>query len=71
MNRPDGRIVIRAPGAKPETPYVRSLAVNGKPSDKAWLPASFVGRGGTLDFELTEAPDRRWGSTPPRASPAG
>jgi predicted alpha-1,2-mannosidase len=65
IKRPGARIAIQACGAKPDAPYVRSLAVNGALSDKPWLPASFVARGGTLDFELSGTPNRNWGGTPP------
>lgn len=60
IERPGGRIAIRARGASADAPYVQSLRVNGRPSDRAWLPAEFVARGGTLDFALTAKPERRW-----------
>jgi predicted alpha-1,2-mannosidase len=67
IERPGARIEIRASGAAPDAPYVQALKVNGKPSDRAWLPADFVAKGGTLAFTLGKTPNREWasGTTPP------
>ncbi|MGY1496722.1 GH92 family glycosyl hydrolase [Streptomyces sp. QTS52] len=71
INRPYGNdISIRAPGAAADAPYVRSLAVNGRPSDRPWLPASFVRRGGTLDYALAATPNPTWGTAPSDAPPS-
>ncbi|GAA4769678.1 GH92 family glycosyl hydrolase [Stakelama sediminis] len=63
IDRPDGRIEIQADGAAPDSPYVQALKVNGASSDRAWLPASFVAKGGTLHFTLGKMPDKQWGSS--------
>ena len=63
IDRPGGRITIRASGAKAKAPFVQSLRVNGRARDAAWLPAEFVGKGGTLDFALGTTPNRRWATT--------
>jgi predicted alpha-1,2-mannosidase len=64
VHRASGQtITINAPGASADTYYVRSLAVNGTASDQAWLPESFVAKGGTLDYTLGTTPDTTWGST--------
>ncbi|MFD8674461.1 GH92 family glycosyl hydrolase [Streptomyces seoulensis] len=67
INRPQGDdISIRADGAATDAPYVQSLKVNGRSSDRAWLPASFVRDGGRLDYRLGTTPNRAWGAkTPP------
>ncbi|MFJ5262007.1 GH92 family glycosyl hydrolase [Streptomyces sp. NPDC088387] len=63
IDRPDGNdISIRAAGADAGAPYVRSLKVNGRASDRAWLPASFVRDGGRLDYTLSSTPDPDWGT---------
>jgi predicted alpha-1,2-mannosidase len=70
--RPGGtRITIRGKGAAADAPYVQGLAVNGRASDRSWLPAEFVEQGGTLDFTLASTPDRAWGSStiPPSFGP--
>ncbi|MFF3874412.1 GH92 family glycosyl hydrolase [Streptomyces sp. NPDC001978] len=67
IDRPQGNdISIRASGAAAVAPYVQSLEVNGRASDRAWLPASFVRDGGRLDYTLSGTPNRTWGNaTPP------
>jgi hypothetical protein len=63
IERPYGNdISIRAEGATAGTPYVHALRVNGRGSDRAWLPASFVRDGGRLDFTLSATPDPSWGA---------
>ncbi|MDX2546508.1 GH92 family glycosyl hydrolase [Streptomyces sp. WI04-05B] len=71
INRPHGNdISIRAEGAAADAPYVQSLAVNGRTSDRPWLPASFVRRGGTLDYTLAATPNPTWGAAPSDAPPS-
>ncbi|MFJ8603550.1 GH92 family glycosyl hydrolase [Streptomyces shenzhenensis] len=63
IDRPHGNdISIRAAGAAADAPYVRSLKVDGRSSDRAWLPASFVRDGGRLDYTLSGTPNRAWGT---------
>ncbi|GHE01539.1 GH92 family glycosyl hydrolase [Streptomyces alanosinicus] len=69
ISRPQGNdISIRARGAAAGAPYVRSLKVDGRTSDRPWLPASFVRDGGRLDYTLSAAPDRGWGADSPPPS---
>ncbi|WP_333774236.1 GH92 family glycosyl hydrolase [Streptomyces sp. IBSBF 3136] len=69
IHRPHGHdISVRAPGAAWDAPYVRSLKVDGRSSDRPWLPASFVRDGGRLDYTLSTTPDRAWGATEPPPS---
>ncbi|MFJ8080032.1 GH92 family glycosyl hydrolase [Streptomyces sp. NPDC096205] len=69
IERPYGNdISIRADGAAAGTPYVHALRVNGRSSDRAWLPASFVRDGGRLDFTLSATPDPAWGAAEPPPS---
>jgi len=69
VRRDAGDITIDAPGA-PANFYVHGLAVNGKPSQKPWLPESFVAHGGRLEFSLAAEPDRAWGSAQADAPPS-
>ncbi|MEU1294496.1 GH92 family glycosyl hydrolase [Streptomyces sp. NPDC005840] len=63
ISRPDGNdISVRATGAAADAPYIRSLKVDGRTSDRSWLPASFVRDGGRLDYTLSTTPDRDWGT---------
>ncbi|GED84147.1 GH92 family glycosyl hydrolase [Streptomyces sp. 6-11-2] len=71
IRRPHGNdISVRATGAAAGSPYVRSLKVNGRASDRPWLPAGFVRDGGRLDYTLSATPDRTWGSAPSAAPPS-
>ncbi|MER7841284.1 GH92 family glycosyl hydrolase [Streptomyces sp. NPDC096040] len=68
IDRPHGNdISIRARGAAADAPYVQSLKVNGRASDRSWLGSSFVRDGGRLDYTLSATPNRTWGtsSVPP------
>jgi predicted alpha-1,2-mannosidase len=62
-------IVIDAPGADSDMPYVRSLDVDGRASTKAWLPATIVANGGRLRYALSREPNRDWGSAPADRAP--
>jgi hypothetical protein len=68
----DGRgdITISAPAAATDVPYIKDLTVDGRASDKPWLPESFIGRGGHLDFTLTDTPNPAWGSDPADEPPS-
>ncbi|MGW2771160.1 GH92 family glycosyl hydrolase [Streptomyces olivaceoviridis] len=69
IDRPHGNdISVRATGAAADVPYVRSLKVNGRSSDRPWLPASFVRDGGRLDYTLSATPDHDWGASSPPPS---
>ncbi|GAB7110172.1 GH92 family glycosyl hydrolase [Streptomyces phaeofaciens JCM 4814] len=71
IDRPHGNdISVRAPGAAADAPYIRSLKVDGRTSDRPWLPASLVRDGGRIDYTLSSTPDRSWGSDPTDAPPS-
>ncbi|MGW3210442.1 GH92 family glycosyl hydrolase [Streptomyces sp. NPDC001135] len=69
ISRPQGNdISLRATGAAAGAPYIHSLKVNGRTSDRPWLPASFVRDGGRLDYTLSATPDHTWGADSPPPS---
>ncbi|GAB1326857.1 GH92 family glycosyl hydrolase [Streptomyces sennicomposti] len=71
IHRPGGNdISVHATGAAAGSPYVQSLKVNGRGSDRPWLPASFVRDGGRLDYTLSSTPNTAWGSAPSAAPPS-
>jgi predicted alpha-1,2-mannosidase len=71
LHRANGPVItIRAERAAADAPYVTGLRVDGQPSSRPWLPESFVLKGGSLDFDLSQAPDRTWGSRPEDAPPS-
>ncbi|HEV8632398.1 MAG TPA: GH92 family glycosyl hydrolase, partial [Thermoanaerobaculia bacterium] len=63
-------LTISAPGASDANHYVRSLKVDGRPSQHAWLPESFALAGGTLDYVLGPTPDPSFGRSPADAPPS-
>ncbi|MCA1219418.1 GH92 family glycosyl hydrolase [Streptomyces sp. 8L] len=63
-------ITVNAPAASASNTYIQSLKTNGKRSDKPWLPASFVNKGGTVDYTLGSTPNTSWGSTASDAPPS-
>jgi len=75
VSRANGRLTIHAKGAAMNAPYISSLAIDGTASTKAWLPSSFVLKGGTLDFALSSIPAKSWGAdshdAPPSFGPNG
>ena len=70
VHRPGGDVVIAAPAAGAGKPYITALKVDGHASQHTWLPESFAARGGKLDFELSDTPDKRWGSANGDAPPS-
>lgn len=63
-------LTVNAPHASAKTAYIHRLKVNGKTSEKPWLPASFMHRGGTLDVDVAATPDKSWGTAPGDAPPS-
>ncbi|MFJ9349395.1 GH92 family glycosyl hydrolase [Streptomyces sp. NPDC101237] len=69
IDRPDGNdISVHARGAAAGAPYVQSLKVDGRTSDRPWLDSSFVRDGGRLDYTLAATPNRAWGASSPPPS---
>jgi hypothetical protein len=63
-------LTIHADGASETSPYIQSLRVNGQPSDRAWLDASVIQTGATLDFTMGEAPNQSWATAAADLSPS-
>ena len=73
IQRPKGaRIEIVGRNASMDSPYVQALRVDGRDSDRSWLPADFITRGGKLEFDLGTNPNEQWGTheLPPSFGPA-
>lgn len=68
-----GDVVIDAPAAAPGSPYVNGLSLDGRSLDRAWLRASELTGGATVDFALGSAPDSDWAQAnpPPSWDPSG
>lgn len=70
IHRGDADLVITAPAASSSTPYVTSLARDGEAHPRAWLPANFIARNGSLHFELSQQPDGDWARDAAAAPPS-
>lgn len=65
-----GDVVISGAGARPTSPYVQSLKVNGVQWTKPWLPASVLLHGASLQYVLGARPNEAWGSAEAAAPPS-
>ena len=70
MRSPHGpQIVIRAPQAADDAPYVQQLLVNGKPSSRTWIALPQHGNV-ALDFTLGQTANTSWGTQSADAPPS-
>lgn len=63
-------LTIGAPNAAVENAYVNNLTFNGGAWSKPWLDYSALSNGGTLNYDLTSIPNKRWGADPADAPPS-
>jgi predicted alpha-1,2-mannosidase len=71
VSLPSGNsLTINGDGAATNAPYVQNLTLDGSSYEHAYLPASVVGDGGTLDFTLSSTPNAGWASAPADAPPS-
>jgi predicted alpha-1,2-mannosidase len=63
-------ITIEAPGAAPDTAYVRAVRVDGKEHTKSWLPEGFVTTGGTVSVDVATRAEGTWGTKPEDLPPS-
>ena len=71
VDLPSGKtLTISAPNASVENAYVNGLTVNGDSVDQPWLRFGDLAQGGTLDYDLTNIPNKSWGSDPADAPPS-
>jgi predicted alpha-1,2-mannosidase len=63
-------IVVSAPRAAANAPYVHGLRVDGRATTRPWLPALFVATGGVLEYTVATTPDAGWGARAGDAPPS-
>ncbi|WP_309244237.1 glycoside hydrolase domain-containing protein [Micromonospora parastrephiae] len=63
-------MTVNAPDASSKNKYIQSVKVNGKKSNRSWVPDTLVNKGGTVDFVLGGKPNKSWGSAPSDAPPS-
>jgi len=62
---PGGKqFVITAKQNGPQRPYIRNATCNGQPFNKNFLSHEQILNGGEVIFEMTSAPDYKWGCAP-------
>jgi len=68
----DAFIRISAPGASGQhrMQYINGLHVDGKPTNKTYLPESVLAGGGELAFSLSSKPSKSWGTAADSAPPS-
>ena len=65
LNLPNGRkFVISTAGLADAHRYIQSVALNGRPLDRAWIGHDEIMAGGELHFVMGEDPDRAWAAGP-------
>ncbi|MBE7188523.1 glycoside hydrolase family 92 protein, partial [Jatrophihabitans endophyticus] len=71
LHLPSGRtLTVDAPKAAIGSPYVHAMTVDGRTWRHAYLPASLVSSGGTVDETLSATPDPGFGATAADAPPS-
>ncbi|MFI8003106.1 glycoside hydrolase domain-containing protein [Streptomyces sp. NPDC086010] len=64
------KMVVNAPKAATDAPYVQSATLNGSTWNNAYLPPSFVSDGGTLNLDLGTSANTGWATAPSSAPPS-
>ena len=65
ISLPGGKeFVINAKTNGPQRPYILRASLNGGEFNRTWLEHADITRGGTLELEMTSAPDTKWGVQP-------
>lgn len=52
---------MNAPNAGWDKPYIRSVKVNGKNRDSAWIEWDLLQQGSSLEFDMDQNPHKDWG----------
>ncbi|PKV62922.1 GH92 family glycosyl hydrolase [Pontibacter ramchanderi] len=56
------QLVISAPENSADNKYINSMRLNGKSYDKNWLSHSELLKGGAIDFQMTNSPNKERGT---------
>lgn len=66
----DKIFTIEASNMSRENKYIHSATLNGEPWNKTWLHHSDIVNGGILRFEMSNTPNKIWGSSPDSVPPS-
>jgi putative alpha-1,2-mannosidase len=61
---------IVAKGVSARNKYIQSALLNGKPLNRPWFSHADIANGGTLALEMSDQPNRGWGSASNDAPPS-
>jgi predicted alpha-1,2-mannosidase len=64
------QFVITAENNSPQKPYIRGATLNGSPFGKTFLSHEQITAGGEIVFNMTSAPDEKWGAAPEDRPPS-
>ncbi|MGM8360586.1 GH92 family glycosyl hydrolase [Flavobacterium sp. ARAG 55.4] len=56
------KLIINAKGASSGANYIQKISFNGEAYDKTYLDHFSIMKGGTLDFEMGNQPNKSWGT---------
>ena len=61
---------IKAKNLSEKNKYIKSVTLNGKPFENAFIEHSDIVKGGVLEFEMAATPSKTWGTkqVPPSKS---
>ncbi|WP_329172107.1 lectin [Streptomyces sp. NBC_01477] len=65
-----GHLLVNAPAAADNAPYIQSATLNGATWNNAYLPATFATGGGTLNLTLGTSANTNWATAATSAPPS-
>lgn len=54
---------LKINGGNENRPYIKKIKINSVEYKNTWLPWNMIENGGVIDFELSNKPDKSWGTT--------
>ena len=63
-------IILNAPNAQENNPYIQSMTINNKPKTSTWIAWDKLKDGATLNFKMGDKPNEQWGSGANDAPPS-
>ncbi len=64
------KLIVEARGNGKGRPYIQRVTWNGKPWTQSWIAHAELAKGGTLVFEMGEAPNKAFGAKPEDRPPS-
>ena len=64
------KLTIRTIGNGADRPYIQSVTWNGQPWSKSWISHAELVAGGTLEFHMSDTPNKQFGAAPADRPPS-